>query len=127
MHVPEIAMSTLVAPFPLVRPSPALVERAARTGMLVAITTGALTAVTPGIAVATPLFPAIPLTVAVVALFVCVDRLWPARFRIFSQLGLWLGAAGALIIAADSFVQLAVIPPSLSAGEGLSVAALSQC
>lgn len=148
-------MNTLAAPLTLVRASPPLVDRAARSGTFVAVTTAVLTAVTLGIAVATPplsgplctagcssypwadaaarfprdfvwMFPAIPLMVAVVALFICVDRLTPARFRIFSQLGLWLGAAGALIIAADYFVQLAVIPPSLSAGEGLSVAALSQ-
>lgn len=128
---------------------------ASRTGFTFAVLVAALTLATFAVAVLTPplsgpfcvqgclrypygeaaarfprdflwMYPGILQMLALVGLLVCVHRSAPAASQVSSQLGLVLGAAGALIIASDYFVQVSVVPPSLLAGEQDGVALLSQ-
>jgi len=72
------------------------------------------------------MYPGALQMLAFVGLLVCVHRTAPAEQQVYSQLGVVFGASGAVIIAADYFVQLSVVPPSLLAGETDGIALLSQ-
>jgi hypothetical protein len=128
---------------------------AARFGLRAAIATGVSTLVTFAHAIATPprsgalctgdcftypfdgiesrfprdygwMFAAITATLLFVALAVALaDRAPPAR-RLTARLGLVLAAMAALVLVGDYFLQLAVIQPSLLAGERDGLALLNQ-
>jgi len=72
------------------------------------------------------MYPGTVLMLAFMGLLVCVHRSTPPEERVYSQVGMVLGAAGALVVAADYYVQFSTVPPSLLAGEGAGVALLSQ-
>lgn len=70
--------------------------------------------------------PAMLVSVAFVAMLISVHRCTAARMKFFSLLGLVLGSTGAMMLATDYWVQLAVIQPSLLKGEQEGIALLSQ-
>lgn len=72
------------------------------------------------------MYPAVLLMLLFIGLLVCVHRTTPAERQVYSQLSVVFGASGAVIIAADYFVQFSVVPPSLLAGEADGIALLSQ-
>lgn len=72
------------------------------------------------------MYPGVLLMLAFIGLLVCVHRTTPAEQQVYSQLSVVFGAPAAVIIAADYFVQLSVVPPSLLAGEADGIALLSQ-
>jgi hypothetical protein len=72
------------------------------------------------------MFAAIPATLLYVAWTIALHaRATPAR-RLVAQLALALSAMGAFTIVGDYFVQLAVIQPSVLAGESDGIALLTQ-
>lgn len=75
------------------------------------------------------MFPALVATVLFVALLVAIDaraaRVAPER-RLFSRVGVALGVIAATALLGDYYVQLAVIQPSLLAGEADGIALVSQ-
>jgi hypothetical protein len=72
------------------------------------------------------MFPAIVAQLLFAAFLVALQaRARPER-RLLAQFGVVLGAMAALTIAGDYFVQLAVVQPSLLAGEADGVSMLSQ-
>lgn len=84
----------------------------AKRGAWIAGTLAALTTATFTIMV-----PAMLVSVAFVAMLISVHRCASDQMKLFSLLGLVLGGSGAMILATDYWVQLAVIQPSLLKGE----------
>jgi hypothetical protein len=128
---------------------------AARFGFWAALATGTSTLGTFAIAIATPplsgalckegcfdypyldiaerfprdylwMFPAIAATLLYVALTAALYARVPLGGRVVARLGLLLSGMAALTLVGDYFVQLAVIQPSLRAGEGDGISLLSQ-
>ena len=127
----------------------------ARFGYWAALATGLATLVTFGIAIGTPplsgplcedgcfehpyldiaarfprdyywMFPAMPAMLLYVAFMVGLHaRVAPER-KVVAQLGLALAVMAALTIVGDYFIQLAVIQPSLLAGEADGISLLTQ-
>jgi hypothetical protein len=72
------------------------------------------------------MYAAIPATLLYVALMVGLHARAAPHRRLWAQLGLVLASMAALTLIGDYFVQLAVIQPSLVAGEADGIALLSQ-
>jgi hypothetical protein len=66
------------------------------------------------------------LMLVLIGLLVCVHSFTPAVSQVYSLLSLVFGTAAGVIIAADYFVQISIVPPSLLAGEADGIALLSQ-
>ena len=127
----------------------------ARFGAWAALATGISTSITFAMAIATPplsgqlcrtgcftypyldivarfprdyfwMFPAIVATLLYVALMIALYARVRAGGRQFAQLGLALSIMAALTLVCDYFVQLAVIQPSLRAGEVDGISLLTQ-
>ena len=128
---------------------------ASRFGFWAALSTGLSTLVTFAIAIATPprsgrlctedcfsypyldiaarfprdyfwMFPAIVATLSYLAFVIALYARVASAGRQLAQLGLALSAMAALTLVSDYFVQLAVIQPSLRAGEADGVSLLTQ-
>jgi hypothetical protein len=127
-----------------------------RVGFAFAVATAALAVFTLGIAVMTPplsgpycaaaecfgypfdgiaarfprdyywMVPALVLTLSYVGLIACVQEWAPAGKRIWGVLALAAAILSAATLLGDYFVQLAVIQPSVLAGETDGIAVLSQ-
>lgn len=127
----------------------------ARFGYLAASGTGLTTLVAFGVALATPplsgplcrkacvaypyqdiaerfprdyywMFPAMLATLLYVAFMVALHVRAPPAQRPVAQLGLILAAMAAIVLVGDYYVQLAVVQPSVLAGEPDGIALLSQ-
>jgi hypothetical protein len=72
------------------------------------------------------MYLAVLLSLAFVVFLVAVHRSAPAATHSFTLLGLALGWIAAAVLVVDYFVQLAVVQPSLLAGEAEGLALLSQ-
>jgi hypothetical protein len=72
------------------------------------------------------MYPAVLLSLAFVLFLIAVHRSSPAATSSFTLLALALGCIAAAVLAVDYFVQLAVVQPSLLAGETEGLALLSQ-
>lgn len=72
------------------------------------------------------LYPGILLAFAFVVLMVCIHYRAPGHRKIFSQIGLSFALIYATVIAADYFVQFAVVQPSLLSGEAAGLSLLTQ-
>jgi hypothetical protein len=72
------------------------------------------------------LFPAILATLLYLAVTIALYARVTSRGRLFAQLGLALSIMAALTLVGDYFVQLAVIQPSLRAGEADGISLLTQ-
>jgi hypothetical protein len=128
---------------------------AARFGFWAATATGVSTLITFALAIATPplsgqlckegcfsypyldvaarfprdyfwMFPAILATLLYLAFAVALSARVPPRGRVFARLGLSLAIMATLTLVGDYFVQLAVVQPSLRAGEADGISLLTQ-
>src|SRR5687767_6852589 len=63
------------------------------------------------------MYPAIVFATSFAAWVACVHHLAPSRARLFTLMGLCTGVAGAATLILNYLVQLAVVQPSLLAGE----------
>lgn len=72
------------------------------------------------------MLPAILLMVAFIVLMVCVHQAAPRGREVWSQIALIFGMLSAGLLAADYYVQYAVVQPSLLRGEHEGLAILSQ-
>ncbi|MFH1852589.1 MAG: hypothetical protein ABIA75_09615 [Candidatus Neomarinimicrobiota bacterium] len=126
-----------------------------RFGYFTAIITTALTVITFGIAINTPplagpfcpgdcfqypyadiadrfprdyiwMYPALLLTLAYLALMVCIHNWAPREKKIYSQVGLAFALIAAATILVDYFLQVSVIQPSLLNNEYDGIALLTQ-
>jgi hypothetical protein len=72
------------------------------------------------------MYPALLLVLVFVGLMACVHRYATGDKKLYSQLGLSFALICAVLIAADYFIQLAVMQPSLLKGETEGLSLFSQ-